>query len=74
MTTNSFHHQGVQPDNLAPGLRAFAWCDDDGLVEAAVHNVFPILAVQWHPERNGQSEDLDSMLLKRLIRDGAFWK
>ena len=49
LEVNSVHYQGV--GTLAPGLRIEA-CAPDGLVEAySTHNNgAPLLAVQWHPE------------------------
>lgn len=49
LEVNSVHYQGVA--TLAPGLRIEA-CAPDGLVEAySTHNNdAPLLAVQWHPE------------------------
>jgi len=46
-TVNSRHHQGVR--DLAPGLRATAWAEDD-LVEGVEWDASWMLAVQWHPE------------------------
>lgn len=45
---NSHHHQAV--DRLGRGLRATAYADD-GVVEAIEHESFPLIAVQFHPER-----------------------
>lgn len=45
---NSSHHQGL--GRLGRGLRAAAWAED-GVVEAAEHDVLPIISVQFHPER-----------------------
>lgn len=70
---NSYHNQGVRPEDLAPDLRAFAWSVDDGLIEGIVHLRLPILAVQWHPERDGFSNDLDGLLFGRLTNERAFW-
>lgn len=44
----SAHHQAV--DQLGDGLTATAW-SESGLVEAMEHAVFPLLSVQFHPER-----------------------
>ncbi len=46
---NSAHHQGV--DRLGYGLRAIQWCEEDGCVEAMIHESLPLLGLQWHPER-----------------------
>ena len=45
---NSWHHQAVR--EAAPGLRVTAR-SDDGVIEAVEHEILPVLAVQWHPER-----------------------
>lgn len=45
---NSTHHQAVH--TLGQGLRAVAW-SEDGVVEALESELYPILAVQFHPER-----------------------
>lgn len=43
----SAHHQAI--DRLAPPMCAVGY-DPDGLIEAAVSDAPPALAVQWHPE------------------------
>lgn len=45
---NSYHHQAV--DRLGEGLRAEGW-SEGGIVEGAVHESHPLIAVQFHPER-----------------------
>lgn len=45
---NSSHHQGL--GRLGRGLRATAW-SEDGVVEAVEHEKFPLISVQFHPER-----------------------
>lgn len=72
--TNSFHNQGVAPDQLAPALYAFANCAEDGLVEGLVHPELPLLAIQWHPERPNPAAPFDRCLLAKLLDEGAFWK
>jgi putative glutamine amidotransferase len=48
LTVNSFHHQAIL--DLATGLTASGWSDDD-LIEAVETGAGPwLLAVQWHPE------------------------
>jgi putative glutamine amidotransferase len=55
LEVNSFHHQAVAPQGLAPGLRASGFAPHDGgdLVEA-LESADPerwLVAVQCHPER-----------------------
>ena len=49
VSVNSSHHQGIK--ELAPGLIASGWTDDD-LIEAVESGpgLSWLLAVQWHPE------------------------
>lgn len=51
LLVNSYHHQGLTRDMIAPGLRATAVAAD-GIVEAVEGTDWPfVVAVQWHPER-----------------------
>lgn len=45
---NSCHHQAVLYP--APGLQAVQ-TGPDTVIEAMVHSAFPVLGIQWHPER-----------------------
>lgn len=63
---NSFHEQGVRPNELAKGLLPWGW-SDDGLVEAFNHETLPVMAVQWHPERSPGLDDLNRALLKHWL-------
>jgi putative glutamine amidotransferase len=58
---NSRHHQAIR--DLAPGLRAVAWADDDVVegVEAANGDWSWLLAVQWHPE-----DDVEQALFRHF--------
>jgi putative glutamine amidotransferase len=73
LDVNSYHRQWVPLDGMAPGLTRVAVDDVDGVVEALAHQVHPVLAVQWHPERRGAGEPLGRRLLARLLAGGAFW-
>lgn len=48
LSVNSAHHQAV--DRLADGLEAAAW-SESGVVEALELPGYPLLGVQFHPER-----------------------
>jgi putative glutamine amidotransferase len=45
---NSAHHQAI--DRLGAGLIDLQW-SEDGLIEGMIHSKYPVLGVQWHPER-----------------------
>ena len=54
LLVNTYHHQGVRGEDLAPGLVAAAWADSSAgpLVEALeAADGRPIVGVQCHPER-----------------------
>ena len=60
MAVNTYHHQGVGPDDLAPGLVATAWAAgaDGDLVEAIeLPGDRFVVGVQCHPERTEFSPD-----------------
>ena len=48
ITVNSFHHQAVH--SLGKHL-VCCGTSQDGIVEAFCHEAYPIIAVQWHPEK-----------------------
>jgi putative glutamine amidotransferase len=47
-TVNSYHHQAVR--DAGRGVLITARCAD-GIAEAMAHEIYPIRAVQWHPEK-----------------------
>jgi len=54
LDVNSYHHQGIRPGDLAPGLAPSAWADSEAglLVEGLeVTDGRFIVGVQCHPER-----------------------
>ena len=69
---NSFHGQGVTKDDLAPEVISFAEAAD-GVIEGLYHEREPILAIQWHPERNNPTAEFDIALATALFERGAFW-
>ncbi|GGI08446.1 gamma-glutamyl-gamma-aminobutyrate hydrolase family protein [Egicoccus halophilus] len=62
-TVNTIHHQAV--DDLPAGLRVTAVAPD-GVIEAVepVDDPWPLLAVQWHPEK---LEGADRMLFEAFV-------
>lgn len=53
IVVNTFHHQGINRQCIAPGFQATGYADpDDWLVEAieSQHHSW-VVGVQWHPER-----------------------
>lgn len=54
--TNSYHHQAVKDcgKGLIPTVTT-----EEGIIEAVEHEVKPIIAVQWHPERTIGQEQLE---------------
>jgi len=64
---NSFHDDGVLPEQVAPDLEIFATSSDGVFVEGLIHKDKPIIAVQWHPERSNPSSTVDRKLLRSLF-------
>ncbi len=60
LTVNSYHHQGIRPTDLAPGLVPSAWADSPGgpLVEGleSADGRF-VVGIQCHPERTESTPD-----------------
>lgn len=63
---NSTHHQAIR--TLGRSLRAVAWADD-GTIEAIESDRWPLAAVQWHPERM-----LNEDQLWTEIKRWAWWQ
>ena len=70
---NSSHHQSA--DVIGDGLRAVARCADDNVIEA-IEGASPehyVLAVQWHPERTFEQDQVSSNLFKAFIKAAEQW-
>ncbi|MDG2012104.1 MAG: gamma-glutamyl-gamma-aminobutyrate hydrolase family protein [Pirellulaceae bacterium] len=65
-TTNSYHGDGLIAEDVADELKIVA-ISDDGIVEAIAHQEYPILGIQWHPER--QQKSFDDQIINRLLRN-----
>ena len=71
LTVNSSHHQAIR--DLAPGLLASGWTDDE-LIEAAETpgNAPWLLAVQWHPEEmHADARAPEHGLFTALVREAG---
>lgn len=68
---NSYHGLCIPGAGLAEGLSAAA-TDQDGNIEAFLHNQNAVAGVMWHPERDAVL-DGDRCLLERLLSNGAAW-
>jgi putative glutamine amidotransferase len=70
---NSSHHQSA--DVVGDGLRAVARCAEDGVIEA-IEGTVPghhVLAVQWHPERTFESDQVSSQLFQAFVDAARDW-
>ena len=70
---NSSHHQSA--DVVGDGLRAVAHCVEDGVIEA-IEGTVPghyVLAVQWHPERTFESDQISSNLFRGFVDSASQW-
>ena len=70
---NSSHHQSA--DVVGDGLRAVAYCAEDGVIEA-IEGTTPghyVLAVQWHPERTFESDQVSSNLFRAFVDSAREW-
>lgn len=62
---NSSHHQAVK--DLAPGFRIAAQAED-GVVEAIESDVYPVAAVQFHPEAMVEYDALFREIYKHFMK------
>jgi putative glutamine amidotransferase len=67
---NSYHHQGIRPDDLATGLVASAWADSSAgpLVEGLeARGERFVVGVQCHPERTESTPDAFERLFAAFV-------
>jgi putative glutamine amidotransferase len=70
---NSSHHQSAAL--VGDGLRAVAHCPEDGVIEA-IEGTAPghwVLAVQWHPERSFEQDQVSGKLFRGFIEAARQW-
>jgi putative glutamine amidotransferase len=76
LEVNSYHHQAITPDRLAPGLRISAVADHDEageLVEGveSTDSEHWLVGVQCHPERTESSPPVFERLWSSFVRAAA---
>jgi putative glutamine amidotransferase len=71
VVVNSSHHQAIK--DLAPGLIATGWTDDELIEAAEARDGSPwLLAVQWHPEEMHRDQKApDGGLFSELVREAG---
>lgn len=72
--TNSYHNQAVLMEGLSKDIKAFAVSDDLPIVEGLYSIKYPIVGIQWHPERPDSSEALDELLIRSFLNRKLFWE
>jgi putative glutamine amidotransferase len=73
VAVNSSHHQSA--DVVGDGLRVSARCSEDGVIEA-IEGTLPghyVLAVQWHPERDFETEEPSRRLFTAFVQAAREW-
>ena len=61
---NSFHNLGILRKDVPNNLHTIAWTKD-GIAEAVIHHNYPILGLQWHPER--QKKEYDKEIITKFL-------
>jgi microsomal dipeptidase-like Zn-dependent dipeptidase/gamma-glutamyl-gamma-aminobutyrate hydrolase PuuD len=62
---NTFHHQAVK--DVAPGFRPVAYSPDSVVEAIEAYPEYPILAVQWHPEKMVAGNDTAMLKIFRFL-------
>jgi gamma-glutamyl-gamma-aminobutyrate hydrolase PuuD len=70
---NSFHNQGIKKGDLAKRLKSFAETSD-GVIEGIYHPTYPIVGIQWHPERINSDVNKDKQLMQAFLNRGLYWE
>jgi len=66
---NSFHNHGIFKNDLAPELKALIYTTSDDVIEGLYHDEYPILALQFHPERESKSDPLVVTLIRSFFEN-----
>ncbi|MBA3846871.1 MAG: gamma-glutamyl-gamma-aminobutyrate hydrolase family protein [Planctomycetes bacterium] len=71
VTTNSWHHQAIDPKRMGRGLVATGW-SEDGVIEAVeLPGERLVVGVQWHPERLGDEGEHRALFAALVGAAGA---
>jgi len=66
-TVNSYHNHGVTMSTLSNSLKVLAISQDSLVIEGIYHPVYPIVGIQWHPERKSNISVNDNRLIQCLF-------
>lgn len=64
--TNSYHDYGMTRKDVADALSIVATAPD-GTIEGLRHDDHPLVAIMWHPERDGEATTFDRQLFDALF-------
>lgn len=67
VTVNSYHNQGVLLTDFSKELIVFAESSLDHVIEGVCHKEYPVVGVQWHPEREEIIKPIDEIIVKELF-------
>ena len=73
VSTNSFHRQGLIVDQISKEIEVLAISEGDGIVEALYHKEYPVVGIQWHPERKSPDNQVNDIILKSLKDRTCYW-
>lgn len=62
---NSYHCMGITKSSLGKGLSV--WAKQEDIIEGFIHNTFPILGIEWHPERVKPMNQYDKTLILKFF-------
>mgnify|MGYP000656805013 CR=1 FL=1 len=65
---NQFHNNTISKEDLAPSLKEVAIDSIYGGVEACIHRKFPILGIQWHPDRKSPDPKFNKELISMFLK------
>jgi putative glutamine amidotransferase len=70
---NSYHNFGVIESVLSKELKVVAE-SSDGVIEAIYHKKYPIMGIEWHPERKSPDDKSNKKIIEAFFNKELFWK